>query len=131
MSYTPVFDPVALSEYEKAVAWYKERSETAAQNLVTEVNERIKGICLNPLRYRNTYKHFRKISLKKHLTILFILQMKMLMQLLFRLYTIIKEIQKRNIKIFKFINPAHYLFYCIGHPFVYCNCRLYICTAFS
>ncbi len=65
MSYTPVFDPAALSEYEKAVARYKERSETAAQNLAAEVNERIKEICLNPLRYRNTYKHFRKVSLKK------------------------------------------------------------------
>lgn len=66
MSYIPFYVPKAVSEYEKAVAWYKERSEAAAQNLIAEVKERIEEICSNPLRYRNTYKHFRKTSLKKY-----------------------------------------------------------------
>ncbi|MEO8415639.1 MAG: hypothetical protein ABI472_18395 [Ginsengibacter sp.] len=65
MSYSYVYEPVALAEYKEAVAWYRERSETAAENLITEVKNRIETICADPLRYRNTYKIFRETSLKK------------------------------------------------------------------
>ncbi len=37
--YTYVYDPAALAEYEYALTWYKERSETAAENFVIEVKK--------------------------------------------------------------------------------------------
>lgn len=42
------------------------RSEIAAENLITEVPNRIETICNNPLKYRNRYKIFRETSLKKY-----------------------------------------------------------------
>jgi plasmid stabilization system protein ParE len=66
MSYTYIFEPGALTEYKEAVEWYIARSETAAENLITEVKSRIEAICDDPLRYRNTYKNFRETSLKKY-----------------------------------------------------------------
>src|SRR4051812_20965769 len=66
MSYTYKFIPIALTEYKEAVEWYKEKSVIAAENFVADVNERIKEICIDPLRYRNTYKYFREVSLKKY-----------------------------------------------------------------
>lgn len=66
MSYTHIFEPNALTEYKEAVAWYRERSEAAAENLIIEVKARIEAICSDPLRYRNTYKLFRETSLKKY-----------------------------------------------------------------
>ena len=65
MSYRHIFSPAALAEYKEAVAWYQERSEMAAANFVEAVSLKIKEICKDPLRYRNTYKVFRETSLKK------------------------------------------------------------------
>jgi plasmid stabilization system protein ParE len=76
MSYTFIFEPHALAEYKEAVTWYKERSETAAKNLIIEVQDRIEAICNDPLRYRNTYKNFRETSLKNFRSTSFILLMK-------------------------------------------------------
>jgi plasmid stabilization system protein ParE len=66
MSYRYIFDPVALNEYKEAISWYLERSELAAEGLVKEANEKITTICKDPFRFRNTYKDFREISLKKY-----------------------------------------------------------------
>ncbi len=66
MNYTYIFEPRALTEYKEAVAWYRERSETAAENLIRELKSRIEALCNDPLRYRNTYKIFRETSLKKY-----------------------------------------------------------------
>lgn len=66
MSYRHNYHQEALDEYKEAVAWYKKRSEMAAENFVKEINEAIELICENPTRYRNTYKNFREISLKKY-----------------------------------------------------------------
>ena len=66
MSYTYKFLPTALTEYAEAVKWYKERNIAAAENFIVAVNERIKNICADPIRYRNTYKFFREVSLKKY-----------------------------------------------------------------
>lgn len=65
MKYGYVYDPVALAEYKEALSWYKERSETAAFDFIAEIKERIGIICSDPFRYRNTYKQFREVSLKK------------------------------------------------------------------
>lgn len=48
MTYSYSYRPVALNQYEKAVVWYREQSETAAENLVAEVEEQIKAICSDP-----------------------------------------------------------------------------------
>lgn len=66
MSYTYIFEPRALNEYKEAVIWYRERSEIAARNLTKELKSGLEAICDNPLLYRNTYKIFREISLKKY-----------------------------------------------------------------
>ena len=66
MNYKHVYAPFAISEYKEAIEWYNERSKTGAENFVRDVNEKIKSICINPLRYRNAYKYFRKTSLKKY-----------------------------------------------------------------
>ena len=65
MSYRHIFSPAALAEYKEAVTWYQERSEMAAVNFVGAVSRKIKEICKDPERYRNTYKIFRETSLKK------------------------------------------------------------------
>ena len=64
MSYRYVYDPIALQEYEMAISWYLERSETAAYNFIKAVKSQISVICNDPLRYRNTFKQFRETSLK-------------------------------------------------------------------
>ena len=66
MSYQYVYELIALTEYKEAITWYKKHSETAAENFITAVKERLVPICENPTRYRNLYKHFREISLKKY-----------------------------------------------------------------
>ncbi len=65
MSYNYIYNPIALTEYKDTVTWYKERSEIAAMNFVTEVKVKIEAICKEPFRYRSAYKHFRETSLKK------------------------------------------------------------------
>lgn len=66
MNYKHFYEPLALSEYKETLRWYDERSKTAAENFVKEIKEKIKSICIDPLRYRNVYKYFRETSLKKY-----------------------------------------------------------------
>jgi len=66
MSYRHIYDPVALNEYKEAISWYLERSELAAMGFVKEVNEALAIINNDPFRFRNTYKNYREISLKKY-----------------------------------------------------------------
>ena len=66
MSYRYIYDPVALNEYKEAISWYLERSELAAEGFVKEVNEKLAVVCKDPFRFRNTYKYYREISLKKY-----------------------------------------------------------------
>ncbi|MEJ7679786.1 MAG: hypothetical protein WKG06_18410 [Segetibacter sp.] len=48
MSYAPIYEPPALAEYKKAIAWYKERSTTAAENMIAEVKKRINDNIFRP-----------------------------------------------------------------------------------
>jgi len=66
MKYKHRFDPLAVNEYEKAYLWYFKRSILAAENFVKEIDQCISLICTDPYRYRNPYKKFREISLKKY-----------------------------------------------------------------
>ena len=56
----------AAKEYLLAIAWYKERSLIAAENFVKEVNETFTNIEAQPSRYRNIYKHFYEIKVRKY-----------------------------------------------------------------
>lgn len=66
MKYRHIYQPVALEEYKEAVEWYTERSLKAAENFVTEVEEKISTICKEPSRYRNAYSVFREALLKRY-----------------------------------------------------------------
>jgi len=66
MSYRYYYDPVALNEYKDAISWYIERSELAAEGFVKEVKDKIAVICNDPFRFRNTYRNYYEISLKKY-----------------------------------------------------------------
>jgi plasmid stabilization system protein ParE len=65
MKFTNIYTPEAANQYEEIVAWYKERSIVASENFINELETKVKKICVNPFRYRNTYKHFRETALKK------------------------------------------------------------------
>jgi plasmid stabilization system protein ParE len=64
MSYRHLFNLRAADEYEDAFLWYQQRSDTAADRLIIEVEETIKKICSDPYRYRNSYKKLRETPLK-------------------------------------------------------------------
>ncbi len=56
----------AQQDYDAAVEWYAERSIKAATNLIAEVEYALQLICDNPDRWRNEYKHFLELGLKKY-----------------------------------------------------------------
>ena len=66
MSYSYTLHELAQQDYETAVEWYAARSIKAADNLITEVESALQSICDNPGRWRNEYKHFRELGLKKY-----------------------------------------------------------------
>lgn len=45
------FNQAALSEYQEAAEWYRDRSFQAAERFITEVEKSIQEICANPERY--------------------------------------------------------------------------------
>ncbi len=64
--YTITLRKRAAKEYLEAIAWYKERSVLAAENFVKAVNEAFISIELQPANYKNVYKHFYEIKLRKY-----------------------------------------------------------------
>ena len=64
MNCTFTFDPIALAEYMEAIAWYGERSDVAYDNFISEVDKKITDICTAPTSFRNSYRKYRKTSLK-------------------------------------------------------------------
>ncbi len=56
----------AQQDYEESVNWYMQRSIGAAEKFVAEVNTVLQLICSNPRRWRNKYKNFHEITLKKY-----------------------------------------------------------------
>lgn len=65
MNYRHIFSTVAFKEYSDAVSWYMQHSSKAAANFVKEVKIRIELICTDPYRYRNNYRNFYEISIRK------------------------------------------------------------------
>ncbi len=65
---------VAQIEYEKSLHWYAVRSEQAAINFIKAVDIALKLICDNPERWRNKYKNYHELGLKKYpFTVIYII----------------------------------------------------------
>lgn len=58
-----------------SVRWYLDRSEVAATNFIMAVDTALQLICENPKRWRNRYKNYYELSLKKYpFTIIYIIK---------------------------------------------------------
>ena len=66
MSYGYILDEQAQQEYEEAIRWYLERSLTATENFIAAMDETLRLICNHPTRWRNEYKDFFELVLKKY-----------------------------------------------------------------
>jgi plasmid stabilization system protein ParE len=56
----------AQEDYETSLKWYAERSEQAAENFIKAVDDALQLICAYPSRWRNTYKNYHELGLKKY-----------------------------------------------------------------
>ena len=65
MKYGYVFLERAQKEYGTSVKWYGERSVIAAENFFVAVDKTIKLIGNNPDWWRNQYKNFYELGIKK------------------------------------------------------------------
>lgn len=75
MSHRHEFHPAAQKEYEAAVKWYKKRSLLAAENFVKAVDDALQRICRRPLWWRNAYKNYRELGVKKYpYTIIYVVE---------------------------------------------------------
>lgn len=66
MSYRYILHETAQQDYEEALQWYLQRSERAAENLIVAVDIALELICNNPTRWRNEYKHYHELGVKKY-----------------------------------------------------------------
>lgn len=66
MSFSYGFLELAQEEYESAVTWYAERSIKAAEGFIAAVENTLGLICAHPERWRNEYRHFRELKLKRY-----------------------------------------------------------------
>ena len=67
MSYTYILHKQAQKDYEQSLNWYLERSLDAGERFVKAVDNALQLLCDNPSRWRNKYKNFHEITLKKSL----------------------------------------------------------------
>lgn len=66
MAYTYIFHEKAQDQYEEIAQWYLEQSPKAALGFVAAMDFALSQICNYPVRWRNTYKHFHEINLRKY-----------------------------------------------------------------
>jgi plasmid stabilization system protein ParE len=66
MRYGYILDELAQQEYEDAIIWYLNRSLQACENFILAVDETLTLICDHPTRWRNEYKDFYELGLKKY-----------------------------------------------------------------
>ena len=75
MSHSHEFHPAAQKEYEAGLKWYKKRSLLAAENFVTAVDETLVRICRRPLWWRNAFKNYHELGVKKYpYTIIYVVE---------------------------------------------------------
>lgn len=63
--YKVVYTPNALSEFEESISWYSERSITVAEKFMIEVGVGINKVRNHPYRFKNIYKNFFEIKVRK------------------------------------------------------------------
>jgi plasmid stabilization system protein ParE len=56
----------AQQEYEVSLQWYAERSGLAAEKFIIAVENALLLICKYPERWRNQYKNYHELGLKKY-----------------------------------------------------------------
>jgi plasmid stabilization system protein ParE len=66
MSYKITFRKKVVKEYLHAIAWYKERSPSAAENFVRLFQQRLDEIEMQPDYFRNSYKHFHETKIRRY-----------------------------------------------------------------
>ena len=66
MTYSYIFHSKAQEEYEQSVRWYSERSLQVSTKFIIAVNAALKLICDNPGRWRNGYKNYYELGVKKY-----------------------------------------------------------------
>ena len=66
MNYSYQLHERAQQDYEEALQWYVQRSQRAAENFVVAVDNALALICEHPARWRNQYKHYYELGLKKY-----------------------------------------------------------------
>lgn len=66
MAYRYILNESAQNEYEISLNWYVERSEKAAGNFIKAVDTTLQLICDHPYRWRNVYKNYHELGLKKY-----------------------------------------------------------------
>ncbi|MES1181337.1 MAG: type II toxin-antitoxin system RelE/ParE family toxin [Flavobacterium sp.] len=66
MSYHYILHKAAQQDYEEALNWYIERSEQAATKFVFNIDNALRLICNYPTRWRNEYKHYYELGVKKY-----------------------------------------------------------------
>lgn len=66
MIYKYSFFAQAQKDYEESLKWYLKRSEQAGIGFIDAVDFALQQICIHPLRYRNTYRQYYEIGLKKY-----------------------------------------------------------------
>lgn len=64
--YNYIVHPIAQQEYETSIEWYAIRSEQTTRNFILNVEKTIAAICLNPHQFRNEYKIFYELGVKKY-----------------------------------------------------------------
>ena len=70
-----------------SLKWYAERSKAAAENFVRAVDDAVQLICQHPERWRNTYKGYHELGLKKYpFTIIYTIESDKQLIIIFSIY---------------------------------------------
>ena len=65
MSYTIAFVKKALTDYDEACTWYREKSQETEINFIKALDQRLQEIANNPNAYGVRFKNVRAAALKK------------------------------------------------------------------
>ena len=100
---THILLEAAQEEYESSLRWYVVSSEQSAVNYIGAIDVTFESICDYPARWRNKYKDFFELGVKKYP------------------YTIIYTIESQNKLII-----VHSIFHHKRNPFKKCNKTVWI-----
>ncbi len=66
MGYSYILLEAAQEEYELSVKWYIIKSEQSAVKFIESIDVTLESICDYPTRWRNKYKNFFELGVKKY-----------------------------------------------------------------